>query len=812
MTGQVAQTALAAASRSSRRGPRSPSGWKNSSVSSPAAGAEELPLPVVGQRAGEARDVGHGGSCLESRGQRLRGRRYNRFTSCSSPSRHQWFELCAAAGRAPSCAGGVHPEFVASGRAVRRRAVDGVGAAADRRRRRRPTTPTTPAPRLTVAAVARRRRRRAGDAAHLGPPLRPRPERARRRRAPPLHRRRPRPARGDAPAHPRRASPPAEAARVVLADPAGAARGPGRAARARRPAAPRWPGRPGAAAARRRRGRARARPGRDGPGRRRRVTDDGPRPGASEHGVVRTWDDVLRPVLRAAGARWAATGEGVEVEHLLADCVTGVLREVAGRAQEHAGRRPVLLACAPDELHALPLHALAAGLAERGVASRMLGAAMPAAALRAAVRRTGPAALFLWSQLPGTADPAVLDAAAGHPPADRRRRRRPRLGARTRCPPAVRSRPTSRTAVDLAAAPRLTANCPHVGSPSCRRQPSRTWHRAGRGERAEVVVVEVRSGALPSLDGLLTVGRLAARSLAAGADAGLPAALDLLVTDLGLRSAVLRATAATGRRRPRRRRRRHARRPARPPPPRGPPRAAASSCPCAPATATSPPSPSSAPAPRSCPRCAPSPPSSASPATPRATPAPPTLVRRSRRRGRRRSPTRCTTDRSRTWSSPATPPTPPSAAATPPPPATRCRPRSSPLRRALWLLRPRGAATAASSPRSCALADQLAAGRHHAAAARPRRRRRRRSSVRRRPPRRTGSSRPSPPSPARREPVSRRPAPLPGTTLAPRRSTAARRCPPAGWTARALALGARAHPPPPAGSELAFPSRLEVAP
>ena len=35
---------------------------------------------------------------------------------------------------------------------------------------------------------------------------------------------------------------------------------------------------------------------------------------------------------------------------------------------------------------------------------------MPADALQAAVRRTGPAVLFVWSQLPGTADPAVLEA------------------------------------------------------------------------------------------------------------------------------------------------------------------------------------------------------------------------------------------------------------------------------------------------------------------------------------------------------------------------------------------------------------------
>lgn len=131
----------------------------------------------------------------------------------------------------------------------------------------------------------------------------------------------------------------------------------------------------------------------------------------AQRGVIQAWEEVLRPVLAAAGIRWEATGQGVEVEHLLSDCVTAALRGAPSRAGRGLGRpgRPVLLACAPDELHALPLHALAAALAERGIASRTLGAALPADALEAAVRRTGPALLFLWSQRPTTADPAALD-------------------------------------------------------------------------------------------------------------------------------------------------------------------------------------------------------------------------------------------------------------------------------------------------------------------------------------------------------------------------------------------------------------------
>jgi transposase-like protein len=124
-------------------------------------------------------------------------------------------------------------------------------------------------------------------------------------------------------------------------------------------------------------------------------------------GVVPTWDDLVVPVLTAIGERWEATRRGVDVEHLLSECVIGALAAV-GRQGRPTGR-PVLLASAPEEMHALPLHALAAALAERGVASRLLGARVPADALAAAYRRVGPPALFVWSQSPDTGRPALLE-------------------------------------------------------------------------------------------------------------------------------------------------------------------------------------------------------------------------------------------------------------------------------------------------------------------------------------------------------------------------------------------------------------------
>ncbi|HEU5473308.1 MAG TPA: MerR family transcriptional regulator [Actinophytocola sp.] len=126
------------------------------------------------------------------------------------------------------------------------------------------------------------------------------------------------------------------------------------------------------------------------------------------HGVVSTWDTVVCPVLRGIGARHARTRALVEVEHLLSRCVSEVL---ARAASQPLGSLPtaVLLACADEEQHSLPLEALAAALAQRGNPSRLLGARVPSDSLQAAVRRTGPRVVILWSHDRTTADPDQLE-------------------------------------------------------------------------------------------------------------------------------------------------------------------------------------------------------------------------------------------------------------------------------------------------------------------------------------------------------------------------------------------------------------------
>ncbi|MGW5422447.1 MerR family transcriptional regulator [Streptomyces sp. NPDC003943] len=135
----------------------------------------------------------------------------------------------------------------------------------------------------------------------------------------------------------------------------------------------------------------------------------------AQHGLVTAWEEVMVPTLHAVGRKWESSDDRyVEVEHLLSWHVSTALRRAAVTGPATASTAaPVVLACVPGEQHSLPLEALAAGLAERGLPTRMFGAAVPAEALDAAVRRSGPAAVALWSQARSTANHALARHVAG---------------------------------------------------------------------------------------------------------------------------------------------------------------------------------------------------------------------------------------------------------------------------------------------------------------------------------------------------------------------------------------------------------------
>jgi hypothetical protein len=111
--------------------------------------------------------------------------------------------------------------------------------------------------------------------------------------------------------------------------------------------------------------------------------------------------------------RWEQEQRGIEVEHVLSAAVEHQLRVVHTALNDPINARPVLLACAPHELHTLPIYAIAGALAEKKITSRVLGARLPAESLIDAAERIGPCAIVVWSQQRGTADETVWDSFSG---------------------------------------------------------------------------------------------------------------------------------------------------------------------------------------------------------------------------------------------------------------------------------------------------------------------------------------------------------------------------------------------------------------
>jgi DNA-binding transcriptional MerR regulator len=139
----------------------------------------------------------------------------------------------------------------------------------------------------------------------------------------------------------------------------------------------------------------------------------------AENGVEQSWSEIIVPLLLLVGNEWEATGEGVEVEHLLSELLKGILREHIEEIKKPVNTNPVLLASVGEETHSLALHALAAALAERKIETYFLGARTPLAALCGVISRSAPPAVFLWAQLPQNADPKFFNEIPAIRPAPR---------------------------------------------------------------------------------------------------------------------------------------------------------------------------------------------------------------------------------------------------------------------------------------------------------------------------------------------------------------------------------------------------------
>lgn len=103
-------------------------------------------------------------------------------------------------------------------------------------------------------------------------------------------------------------------------------------------------------------------------------------------GGYSTWETLARPALRFVDSCDAERAHRIAAEHMLS-------HEISAALMTHASRRPagppgagcVLLACAPEEQHSLPLLALAVALADAGLPAEVLGARTPPDVLRRAL-------------------------------------------------------------------------------------------------------------------------------------------------------------------------------------------------------------------------------------------------------------------------------------------------------------------------------------------------------------------------------------------------------------------------------------------
>ncbi|MBW9205961.1 MerR family transcriptional regulator [Mumia sp. zg.B53] len=130
----------------------------------------------------------------------------------------------------------------------------------------------------------------------------------------------------------------------------------------------------------------------------------------TQRGVARAWDEVLVPLLQAVGERWRDPAFGIAGEHLTTEIVMTTLHGATARAEQRtrgSADGEVLLACAEEEQHSLPVAALEAALAEAGTASRSLGGRVPLPAMVDELVRSRPKVAFVWASM-RRPDPSLL--------------------------------------------------------------------------------------------------------------------------------------------------------------------------------------------------------------------------------------------------------------------------------------------------------------------------------------------------------------------------------------------------------------------
>ncbi|OXM44842.1 MerR family transcriptional regulator [Amycolatopsis alba] len=123
-----------------------------------------------------------------------------------------------------------------------------------------------------------------------------------------------------------------------------------------------------------------------------------------ELGAARTWTDILLPILRDLGVRWARGDVCFESEWALTSEVSYALQRYVARFAYTPSDRRVLIACCPEERHSLPVEILRASMAEIGIPAVYLGHMVPAETTAGMVAKLEPVLVVLWSMSPTTVD------------------------------------------------------------------------------------------------------------------------------------------------------------------------------------------------------------------------------------------------------------------------------------------------------------------------------------------------------------------------------------------------------------------------
>jgi len=116
----------------------------------------------------------------------------------------------------------------------------------------------------------------------------------------------------------------------------------------------------------------------------------------TELGYDRFVEQVAFPLLKQLGHTWESTGVGVAAEHSFTTAISGVILHQAFRLRPAPDAPALVFACAPGELHQLPLLHLANRVMAAGLGRAVtLGAGLPIEEILMAAKKAGAELIIL---------------------------------------------------------------------------------------------------------------------------------------------------------------------------------------------------------------------------------------------------------------------------------------------------------------------------------------------------------------------------------------------------------------------------------